>query len=80
MANTIELSQEEWQNIKLKIQEEYEPATFLISWVLKRDLGFTVRLHRVYIDDGDYGSGWVTKTMLDFYDNELETVFRLKYL
>jgi len=80
MANTIELSQEEWQNIKSKIQEEYGPNILLISWKLKRTLGFTLRHHQTYVDDGDYGSGWVTKCMLDFYDDELETVFRLKYL
>ena len=34
-----------WEPIKQKILAEYGP-THVISWVMKRELGFTVRFHQ----------------------------------
>ena len=51
-----------------------------ISWVCKRELGFTVRRHTEYLsDDGRAYSRRNTKVCLDFYDEQMRTLFLLKY-
>ena len=79
MANTITLDELDWAPIKAKIQKERGENFFLISWVVKRELGFTVRRGR----GGEYDVVLrrVRRSIcLDFFDDELETYFRLKYL
>ena len=48
----------------------------MIRDVMKRELGFTTRLHQ----DWDNGRGYIETMYLDFYDEASETMFRLKYL
>lgn len=70
MANTITLDMNQWLSIKSKIEHIHGDKIFLISWVARRELGFTLRRNRYY-----------TKTIcLDFFNDEMETYFRLKYL
>ena len=76
MANTIELTAKEWKPIRVRIKDEYPLSYLLISSVSKRELGFTVRLHREYEND----IGYKETVCLDFYDDHKETLFRLKYL
>lgn len=63
---TIVLSEAEWDRIKNKIKEDVGPSG-LISWVQKREFGFTPRYDflRVY---------------LDFYDPKMLTYFRMRFL
>ena len=51
----------------------------IISWVCRERLGFTVREHRAPIGNG--GDLWVNQTEihLDFYDEQMRTLFILKY-
>ena len=78
MAKSIHLSTDEWNKIRRRIKKEYQvdkPSILLIKSVLKRELGFSVRLHSERVNDNRRESIY-----LDFYDDALETIFRLKYL
>lgn len=50
----------------------------MISWVCKERLGFTVREHQLPYDEDNW---WETSTEihLDFYDEQMRTLFLLKY-
>ena len=75
MAKTIALSYRAWERLKEKIVEDYGRTTVLISWRLRDRLGFTVREHADYNVDYE-----LRKPMrLDFYDEQLQTMFLLKY-
>ena len=75
MKHTLTLSVRRWQLLQERIIEDYGRATMLISWRLKANLGFTVREHRDYDVDG-----WQSTTIrLDFYDEQLQTMFLLRY-
>lgn len=80
MAKTIQFTVEEWENVKIKISKEYDdlkPSVFMIREVMKRELGFTTRIHRKWNPEMIHYQEIV---MLDFWNDEKETFFRLKYL
>lgn len=74
----ITLKINEWNSIRKRIKEEYalKPSVFMIREVMKRELGFTTRLHQDWSSLG----GFIETMYLDFYDEPSETLFRLKYL
>ena len=67
----------EWAKIRKQIKEEYswKPSILLIRDVMRRELGFVTRYQ-------EYSQTHGTKEaiFLDFYDDAMETLFRLKYL
>ena len=83
---TIVLSEKEWNKIHRQLAAKYhdKPSVLLIKSVMRRELGFTVRRHKEWVEDSK--DVWNTQTgyhwsiRLDFYNDELETVFRLTYL
>lgn len=75
MAKTLAINDYRWAKLKAKIVEDYGLATVLISWRLRNTLGFTVREHRDYANE----SGWDNSIRLDFWDDQLQTMFLLKY-
>jgi hypothetical protein len=72
------LSVKDWTRIRNQLQEEYQwkPSVFLIREVMRRELGFTPRLHTTYTEE----SGTTETVHLDFYNAEAESFFVLKYL
>jgi hypothetical protein len=72
MAGSIQLELNQWESILKELRKDYPLSYTLVSWVTKRELGFTIRNHR-----DTYGARVVC---LDFWDDHLETIFRLKYL
>lgn len=77
MARSIKLTEQQWEKIQKDLIVQYPASYTLISWVTKRELGFTVRHHT------EWGNGMVNSNVvvyLDFYDDHLETIFRLKHL
>lgn len=81
MAKPLNLTHKEYDRIKADLVATHGKK-ILISWVCKRELGFTFRDHRRYNSDinsddwRDVHSEWV----VDFYNEAAETMFRLKYL
>lgn len=74
----IVFTPKEWTPIRNRIKQDYahKPSVMLIRDSMKRELGFTVREHRVYSEQ----RGSELSICLDFYDESMETLFRLKYL
>jgi hypothetical protein len=80
-------SEELWEPIKKKIVAEYGPS-HLLRWVMRRELGFTVRLHQNWQTvnknyDGDIVTPrWYFQNQvhLDFFSSSALTWFQLKYL
>jgi hypothetical protein len=86
-ATLIELTKQEWNPVWSQIKQDYPRSVWMISYVLKRELGFTVRKHQKQstfnweFDIDDQGGVTLpTVICLDFYDEQMEVYFRLKYL
>ena len=80
MAKNIQFTTEEWVQLKLKMTKDQElekASVFMIREVMKRELGFTTRMHRQW-DPGMVN--FQEYVLLDFWNDEKETFFRLKYL
>jgi hypothetical protein len=84
MAKSIKLTDEEWMHIRKQLKEEYEwkPSVLIVRDVMRRELGFTTRYHTEWVPDPGYdGYGrYAEFVFLDFFNDEKETFFRLKYL
>ena len=74
----ITLKETEWVPIRKRLAEEYhwKPSVLMIREVMKRELGFTTRMHEEWTSL----HGYTNLVYLDFYDEDLELLFRLKYL
>ena len=74
----ITLTVKEWAQIRKQMKAEYQwkPSMFLIRDTMRKELGFTPRLHSSYSNQ----TGMTEVVYLDFYSEEKETMFRLKYL
>lgn len=79
---SIAVSEDEWIKMREIIRQDYahKPSMVLLSSTLRKELGFTMRSEKKWVEDGDYGSGYQTKIWLDFYNEEQKTYFILKYL
>lgn len=84
MAKSIKLTAKEWKTLRKQIQEEYswKPSVLVIREVMRRELGFLTRYHREWVPAPGYdGYGNYEEFIyLDFFDDQKETFFRLKYL
>jgi len=72
----------EWGLIKDKIKKDFGEHVFAISWRLKRNLGFTVRLHKAlvpWVEDNTRFS-YKDQIHLDFYNEAALSWFALKYI
>lgn len=73
----------EWDAIWNRIRRDYGP-TISISYVLKRELGFTVRRHTEWIPfdrSGDRVRHYAEEQVhLDFYNESTQSWFLLRYL
>jgi len=79
--STIKLQPKDWTAILVKIEQEYGRAIALISFAMKRELGFTVRYHRFWRPGTNDSFGeQITEIHLDFDNESYATHFRLKYL
>lgn len=71
---------EEWRPLYARIVNDLGIKA-PITWVLRRELGFTIRLHREsYYDDAFRTYSSRETVCLDFYDESMRTFFILKYL
>ena len=76
-----------WESIRQKILTEYGNH-LMISWVMKRELGFTVRFHQnwITVDKNHFGDDIVPRrhcqnqVHLDFFNDATQSWFQLKYL
>jgi hypothetical protein len=76
----IKLTHHEWKVIRVQIIAEHGQSMVLLRDKMKRELGFTVRDHKLWAKhpNGDTRVGF--QICLDFYNDSAETMFRLRYL
>ena len=74
----LTLTVDEWTRIRKQLKAEYnwKPSIFLIRDTMKRELGFLPRYHRTYSEQ----RGSEEVVYIDFFDEQMESIFRLKYL
>lgn len=82
VAKTIKVKFAEWHSLSDRLQEEYQhkPSVLLIRTVMRRELGFTTREQWDWEEDKRGNTSPIHYMCLDFYDDQLEMFFRLKYL
>jgi hypothetical protein len=73
---SVPISEPALQRLMQRIRSEYPRSVWMLKSVMRRELGFTVRHHRSWIDafgcpEHEY--------YLDFFDHALQTWFMLKY-
>lgn len=72
-------TKQDWDtNIWPRIKADYGQAV-IISWVCRERLGFTVRTHRAPVSDDGHNWEHQYQIHLDFYDEQMRTLFILKY-
>ena len=69
----IELTKQEWEHLRESLIKDHGQK-ILISWVMRRECGFTIREHTEWSDHG-----YSTKYCLDFYCEQMKVWFLLKY-
>ena len=82
----------EFEELHHQLLEEHGRATMLVSWRMKRELGFTIRHHQTLVPydkvtwEMRKDEGWdkryynETQVHLDFYNESAMSWFLLKYL
>jgi hypothetical protein len=82
----------EFEELHTRLMADHGRSTMLISWKLKRELGFTIRNHKGLVEhDKDTwevmkSEGWnhryhyESQVHIDFYSEAQQTWFVLKYL
>lgn len=80
MGGMIELTDYQWAELRQRLIEEYrdEPSVMLVRTKMRQVLGFTPRYHQRWPVD-QVTLYPETIIFLDFFDDRLETWFRLKY-
>lgn len=82
----------EFEELYQQLIEDHGRATMLVSWRMKRELGFTIRHHKGLAQHSEAewavmkAQGWNNRfhyemqVHLDFYNEAQQTFFVLKYL
>lgn len=86
----VKMSNSKWQSIRRQLKEDYPASALLIRDSMKRELGFTVRLKlfdvksddvsEIYCLDGESIREYSWFTVLDFFDEQKQMLFKLKYI
>jgi hypothetical protein len=81
----IKLDPDQWQKIHHRLVHEHPPSVMLIRSRMREVLGFTVRNHSEWVEQGKNANGraygqtqdWFC---LDFCNDAMESWFHLKYM
>lgn len=79
MSKPIVLSLDKWAKLHTRLANDNHPSVMLIREKMKVVLGFTVRRHREWADDSNFGKHQIEFICLDFYNEPKRTMFLLKY-
>lgn len=85
MSKPIVLTEKQWINLKEHLFTVHPRSHIVISWKCKEKLGFTTREHTEWVDaknlpDCRKAAGrFITTFRLDFYNDSVQTMFRLRY-
>jgi hypothetical protein len=73
---TLIIEKNQWKLVRDRVENDHGKNFFLISWRVKRELGFTVRTYFFY----DKNKERTSDIRLDFDEPACATYFQLKYL
>ena len=78
----LELTEKEWAHIYNKLAEMYkdQPSMLLVRNKMKRELGFTPRRQRTWVDSKTGRWTMDEKIVIDFFNDSAESWFRLTFL
>ncbi len=79
MSRPIVLSEKSWAKLHKKLAQDNPSSVMLIREKMKAVLGFTIRRHREWADDSNFGRYQIETICLDFYNEPKRTMFLLKY-
>ena len=83
MSKPIVLMPEKWETLKEHLLTQHPKSNILLSWKCKEKLGFTVRNHvqweTLHLATGIKKNQLVNIICLDFYNDSVQTMFRLRY-
>ena len=79
MSKPVQLTEGQWEEIRQHIADNYPPSVLLIRDCMRRNLGFTMRVHTKAYPWWGHGENLSPTIMLDFYDEPKRTMFLLKY-
>jgi hypothetical protein len=74
---TLTIDLKDWEPIRQRLRRDFGDSMILLSFKMKRELGFTVRRHAQW-DESKYKH--IDDIRLDFDDESKAVWFRLKYL
>jgi hypothetical protein len=85
MSKPIVLTEPQWVTLKGHLLTQHPRSHIIIGWKCKEKLGFTLREHTEWVLSKDLpdcrkapGRN-VTTIRLDFYNDSIQTMFRLRY-
>lgn len=76
MAKTFTISMNNWLLLREQIRQHYGDSMILLSSKMRRELGFTPRRYS-FFNSNTFTYNDVM--CLDFWDDQLQTMFLLKY-
>jgi hypothetical protein len=80
MSKPVVLSEAQWVKLHTRLCQDNPSSVMLIRIKMRHVLGFTVRRHREWKTDPDFGHKYPVDTVyLDFYNEPKRTMFVLKY-
>lgn len=83
MSKPITLTPDKWEILKSHLLTQHPQSHIIISWKCKEKLGFTVRSHEYWepreVAPGIKKNKFVNVICLDFYNDSVQTMFRLRY-
>ena len=79
LSKPIVLSEKAWAKLHTRLAQDNHNSVMLIREKMKVVLGFTVRRHRTWADDANFGKYSIETICLDFYNEPKRTMFLLKY-
>jgi hypothetical protein len=80
MSRPLVLTLEQWADLHSRLARDHSPSVLILRSRMRSVLGFTVRRHRSWRRDPDFGHRYAHEVIhLDFYDQPKRTLFLLKY-
>jgi hypothetical protein len=75
MSKSIRMSENDWEQLRARLKNDYSPSVLLIRSKMRNVLGFTDREYTTW----DLNGHFTKEIHLDFFNEPKRTMFLLKY-
>ena len=76
----VVMTEQNWLKLRYLLIQTQPKSVMLTRWKMRKVLGFTDRLHTVWVKIEPDGTGYERREVhLDFFDEAKKTFFLLKY-